>query len=215
MALSFPLILSQFSDRLRVVGLSLHCPTPKSLARTAGGELLRARLGASLWQGECTLGFQQSVNTRGMRALLDLLQDEGASFIFSPRDYPGPAADPETTILGSAAVGLQSVATNNRDVTLAGLPAGYVLSGDDLLSWTYGANPTRWAFHRVVAQAVANASGQITVEVWPRVQPGWSQGAAISLRNPRFKAVMDESEPGSAARIFHSGMSFSYIQTLR
>lgn len=215
MALSFPLNLAQFSDQLRVTGLSLHCPTPKQMSRTSGGDLLQARLGNSLWQGECQLGFIQSRNTRGMRALLDLLQDEGASFIFSPRDYPGPAADPDTAILGGAAITLASVAANNRDVTLSGFPAGYVMTGDDLISWTYGANPTRWAFHRIVSTVVASGTGSLVCEVWPRVAPGWTAGVGISIRTPRFKAVMEQVQSGSAARIFHSGMSFNYIQTRR
>lgn len=215
MALSFPLNLAQFSDVLRVTGLSLHCPTPKQMSRTAGGDLLQARLGNSLWQGECQIGFMQSRNTRGMRALLDLLQDEGASFIFSPRDYSGPAADPDLAVLGAAPILLSAVAANNRDVTLSGFPAGYVMTGDDLISWTYGANPTRWAFHRIVSTVVANASGSLVCEVWPRVAPGWSAGTGISIRTPRFKAVMETVEAGSAARIFQSGMSFNYIQTRR
>lgn len=215
MAVEFPLQLWTFSNRLRVEGLTLHCPTPKSTAQTQGGDYLQARLGASLWQGECRLAFEQLQNTRGMRALIDLLLDENASFIFSPKDYFGPAADPLGTALGSAAVRIAGVAANNRDVTLAGLPSGYVLSGDDLMSWRYGANPVRFAFHRVVVTAAPASGGQATVEVWPRVQPGWTTSTDVVLIQPRFKAIMQSREAGGSARIFHSGMSFNYIQSLR
>lgn len=216
MAYSYPLNLAQFSDQLRVVGLSMRCPTPQSSSRTASGEVLRARLGASLWQGECILAFEQLANTRGMRGLIDLLMDENASFMFSPHDYNGPRADPGAVLLGSRTVALQAVASNNRDVTLAGFTPGYVLSGDDLLSWSYGANPTRFACHRVITPAIeAGADGRVTVEVWPRVRPGWAVGAGVSLKAPRFKAVMESSEAGTSARVFLNGMSFNYIQTLR
>lgn len=215
MAVSFPLTLAQFSARLRVTGLSLHCPTPKSQSRTAGGEIIQARLGASLWQGECQLSFARQMTTSGVRSLVDLLLDPAASFLFSPGDYYGPALDPGGTLLGSANVTVSGVAANNRDITLAGLPNGYKLSGDDLLSFTYGTNPVRYAFHRVVFTTGGASSGRVTAEVWPRVRPGWVAGAAVELKKPVFKAVMEDRDAGSSARVFHSGMSFNYIQTFR
>lgn len=215
MAVTFPISLASFSDVLRVESLTLHCPTPKSRSQTRGGQMLQARLGPSLWQGDCKLAFAQGVKTGGLRALLDLLLDENASFLLSPHDYYGPAADPGGVILGGATVTLQAVATNARDVTLAGLPAGYKLTGDDLFSFTYGTNPTRHALHRVVFGATASSGGQITVEVWPRVRTGWAVGAQVRLVKPRFKAIMDEREPGASMKVFHSGASFTFIQEIR
>lgn len=215
MAYSYPLNLAQFSDRLRVIGLTMRCPRPTSSSRTRGGEVMRAGMGAALWQGECTLGFEQLANTRGMRGLIDMLMDENASFIFSPVDYFGPASDRMGTALTGASVQLVSVASNNRDMTIEGLPAGFVVSFDDLLSFTYGAAPIRYGMHRVVTpSAVANAQGRATFEVWPRVRPGWQAGAAIQLKKPRFKAVMNESEGGAAAGLRLTGMSFTYVQQL-
>lgn len=215
MALSFPLNLARFSDRLQVTGLVLHCPTPKSVSRTAGGEVMQARLGASLWQGECELTFRHQPKTGGMRALVDLLLDEQASFMLSPKDYYGPASDLGGVALGARTITLSAVAANNRDVTLAGLPPGYVLSGDDLMSWSYATNPVRHAFHRIVVGATANSGGNATVEVWPRVRPGWAVSATVELKKPMFKAVLTDRDPGASARVFHSGISFSFIQSLR
>ncbi|MTH62112.1 hypothetical protein [Paracoccus litorisediminis] len=213
MALPANLNLSQFSNKLRVTGFTLHCPTPKAISRTGGGEVLQARLGPSLWQGECQLSFSPQVKTAGIRALIDLLLDPGQTFNFSPVDYYGPAADLGGVALGSASVTLSAVASNNRDLTLAGLPSGYVLSPDDLLSFTHsGGIP---ALHRLVVGATANGSGVATVEVWPRVRPGWAAGAAVQLKTPFLRAIMLEREPGSSARIMHSGISFNFLQSLR
>jgi len=212
MALPASLTLAQFSDKLRVTKASLHCPSPMQVSRTGGGEVLRARLGASLWQGEATLAFQSQRSTGGIRALIDMLLDENTTFGISPADYYGPASDLGGAILGASAVTLSAVAANNRDLTLAGLPAGYVMSPDDLLSFPYAG---KVAFHRVLVGGTASSGGTVTLDVWPRVRPGWSAGAVVQLRNPYFRAVMTERDPGASERIFHSGMSFSFIQTLR
>lgn len=214
MAVGFPVPLSQFSDILRVKSMTLHCPTPKTRSQTRGGQMLQARLGPSLWQGECHLEFTSLPRTNGLRALIDLLLDENASFLLSPRDYFGPAADLGGVILAGASVTLQAVASNGRDVTLAGLPPGYKLTGDDLFSFTYGSNPVRHALHRLVSGGTSSG-GQVTVEVWPRVATGWAAGSPVNLVKPRFKAIMDEREPGTSMKVHHSGVSFRFIQGIR
>lgn len=214
MSLSYPLSLAQFGDLLRVNRQALHCPSPMSNAQTAGGEVLRARLGASLWRGEAALSFERQVNTRGIRGLLDALLDEHASFIFSPHDYYGPAADLGGQGLGGASPTIDNVAADGR-VRFAGLPVGYRLSPDDLVSWTYASGPVRYAFHRLLEGGVANGAGQVSVAVWPHVRIGWAQGAAANFISPRMKAVMLDRDPGASAGMFYSGASFEFVQTLR
>lgn len=165
--------------------------------------------------GECQLTFARHGQTVGMRSLLDLLLDPGASFLLSPADYFGPSGDPFGAVLDTSLITIDGVASNNRDLTLAGFPAGYSLHADDLLSFTYGSNPVRYAFHRVVFDTSVASGGLITCEVWPRIRPGWSVGAKVELKKPRFKAIMSDREAGASARVFHSGMSFSFVQTLR
>lgn len=214
MALTYPLPLAQFGNLLRVSRLALHCPSPMSNAQTAAGEVLRARLGASLWRGEVGLTFERQVNTRGIRGLLDALLDEHASFIFSPHDYYGPASDLRGVGLYGSTPTLDGVTSGGR-VRFAGLPPGYRLTSDDLVSWTYGSGPVRYAFHRLLEGGVASGAGQLTVAVWPHVRIGWAQGAAANFVTPRMKAVMLDRDPGVSAGMFHSGASFEFVQTLR
>ena len=215
MPLNYSLNLSEFSDRLRLTRLVYHCPVPLSTSRTAGGDILRARIGTSLWQGEATLTFARQVDTRGLRGLLDALLDPAASFFLSPHDYYGPAGDPGGAGLSGQTPALDHVFADGR-VQFSGLPAGYALSPDDLVSWDYGQNPVRTAFHRVVGDAAtAGGAGNAIVRLWPLVRPGWVQGAAAELVKPRLKAVLTERDPGESVRVFHSGMSFSFTQSLR
>lgn len=212
MALSYPVSLANFSNRLRVRRLSLHAPTPVKQSQTAGGEIIRARQGATLWEGQCGLSFDHHAPAREIRVMLDLLMDAGASFLLSPAGYAGPASGS----VGAGPFTLTSVAANNRDVTLGGLAASSVLTRGDYLSFTYGSNPVRYAFHQVVSlSAVASGGGAVTVEVFPPVQPGWSAGAVVLLKAPRLKAIVVDREAGESVRVFHDGMSFTFRQVLR
>lgn len=217
MALTYPVSLANFVERLKVTGLSFHAPVPLQESRTAGGEILRARMGASLHQGNVTLHFERHRAARQTRVMLDLLMEPGASFLLSPSDYDGPQEDPGGAILGAATVTLNSVAANNRDVTFGGFPSGYHLRRGDAFSFGYGSNPFRRAFHWIVTyNAFADSGGVLSAEVYPPIRPGWSTGATVELIKPVIKAVIRSREPGAATRqIFHDGMSFSYIQTLR
>lgn len=97
-------------------------------------------------------------------------------------------------------------------VTLSGLPAGYVLSPGDLMSWEHATNSQ--ALHRVTEGATANGSGVATVTVEPeiRVSPGSS---AVTLHKAWCHAVVD---PGSIdvrwQRDRTAMISFGAVQTI-
>jgi hypothetical protein len=151
-------------------------------------------------------------------ARAELLRQPGASFLVHQSHRAGPQADPEGTALGAASPTITGVAANNRDVTLAGLPAGYVLTEGDLLSFTYLSNPTRYALHRVMETRTAAAGGGIaTVEVSPPIRPGSTWPRPLTLLRPFCKAVI---VPGSfeapvMTRSPRATFSFSWRQSLR
>jgi hypothetical protein len=207
MAYSFPLTLAQFRDKLRVTSMILHCPAVVEESVTGAGEVLRASLGASLWQGDIALAPALHADLREAQALLDVLLRPGASFMLQPPNYSKDSAGTGAT--------LDAVASNNRDVTLTGIAPGYQVEAGDYVSWAYGNNPERFAFHQVVQGGAANASGDVTVEVNPIVRPGWTSGAMVRLIAPRFKAVLRSRNPGQMVPLITSGVGFSFIQTLR
>lgn len=210
MAVAFPIPLAQFSDRLVIDQLTLFCPQLTAESRTGGGQIIRAAMGEPLWQGEIRLKPLRPDCGRSVQAVLDLLGRPGASFLFSPKGYAGPAA---TAILSA-------VAANNRDVTLSGLPAGTRIPADAFLSFTYGSSPTRYAFHQVAFAATANGAGQVTVEVSPIVRPGWTAGLTVQLGRPVLQAMRRGRDPGAlvyyrqARASYRTGGAFEFIQKL-
>lgn len=214
MARSFPLTLGQFAGCLPVASSTLAPADNTIQTVTRGGEVLQAAVGASLWQGDVVLAEYRTPRMDEIRATLAMLRALGGSFLVAPFHRLGPIADPRGTILGGAAPKISSIAGNSRDLTIKSLPAGYVLSAGDFLSFLYGSAPTRYGFHQVAVGATANGSGVATVEVTPPIRPGAAADAAITLVRPVMKAVLTDPQFGTVSLRRSGGVSFSFAQTL-
>jgi hypothetical protein len=219
MAFSYPLTLATFADTLMVRDLTFHLPEVVQMTRTAGGEQLTADIGERLWQGRITLGRMTRAEVGSPEVLIDLLRQAGRSFLIYDRYRTNPLLDPAGTILGAASVTILALGGDARELSLAGLPAGYTLSAGDYLSFDYGSAPVRRALHRVVPlTVVANGSGQTPIfEITPALRPGASAGAAVSLKKAWCKAVMVAGSINAATResIMTDGLAFDFVQTLR
>ena len=216
--LTFPLTLTQFWHLLPAGKASLDMGEALDAAQTSGGEVLTADLGTALWSGQIDLGKMPSDEAAAIRPLINLLRRAGTSFLVSDYARAHPRRDPRGLFLGSAVPTILAVGSSYRELSLQGLPGGYPLSRGDLISFTYGTNPVRYALHELVSDVVANSAGQTAlVEVSPPIRPGAASGAAVQLIYPRCKARL---HPGTAktGQITHtitSDASFSWTQTLR
>jgi hypothetical protein len=217
MPLSYPLTRAQFFDLLRIESAVTTLPRQPAaeLTRPDGG-LQRAFRGERLWEGEVQLVREYHPDAAGNEALMSLLLEPGATFLAGDPRYTGPKADPGGVILGSAAPKLHSVTEARRELRLFDLPAGYVLSRGDLLSFAYGSDPTRYALHRIVVGGVTAGDG-ITpqLEVVPSVRAGFALNAAVNLLTPSCKAIMRQAGMGTAGQIFTAGSGFEWVQVLR
>ena len=218
MTLTFPLTRSAFFDLLPIQQMSFDCPEQLQQSRTGDGSVLTADLGARLWRGDVQLGPMTRSEAAQVRALLDVLRGAGRSFMASDLAAPRPLADPDLSFLGTAAPVLHTIGADSRTLRVAGLPAGYVLSAGDLLSFSYGVSPTRHALHRVVSEAIADGTGLTPLfEVTPHIRPGAAAGAAVTLDRPSCKAVLvpGSVDVGATRRTLIEGVRFSFMQTLR
>lgn len=218
MALTFPLTLDQFWATLPIAGMPvLKLPQMTAFNRTAGGDLLPYQTGVRLWTGSVALTRLYYEKAERIAALMSLLAQGGSSFLVCPIPRIGPQSDPAGSILGVSTPTIQALNVNNRELSVQGLPAGYVLSAGDYLSFPYQ-TPARQAFHQVVVGGVANGAGlAANIEVTPQIRPGVIVGASVTLKRPVMKAVLDPGifDQGNMARVFTTGQSFAFQQTLR
>lgn len=217
MALSFPLSYAQFLGALRVEEVTFRLSHPQEHTRLGDGTVMSASLGASLWTGSIRLAQANHPRHAEMEALIGIMDQPGASFLCHDPRYLGPASDPSGSILGGRTVTIHSVGSTMRELRLAGLPSGYILSAGDMLAFQYGANPVRYALHRLVIGGTATSDGLTPlIEVVPNLRPGAVEGLAVSLIRPACKArLLPEPSYGSGRQALSRGASFDFIQTLR
>ena len=215
--LSYPLSYAQFLGALRVEEVTFRLSHPQEHTRLGDGTVISASLGASLWTGTIRLAQANHPRHAQMEALIGLMDQPGATFLCHDPRYLGPASDPTGAILGSRTVTIHSVASTMRELRLAGLPSGYILSSGDMLAFQYGSNPVRYALHRIVIGGTASSTGLTPMlELVPNLRAGAVAGLAVSLIRPACKArLLPEPTYGAGRQALSRGASFDFIQTLR
>jgi hypothetical protein len=218
-AITFPLSVAAFQSLLKVAAVEFSDPAQQEASGLGSGEVLRADVGPQLWRGRVTLAPAYHETAQATEALLSLLQRADASFFVHDPRRVGPIADPDGAILDDATPTIHTLAANNRELRVQGLPVGYVLSVGDMIAFEYTVlGTTRYALHRLVAGATAPGTGITPLfEVTPAIRPGAAVSAAVTLVRPACKAVMMPGTVryGSGRPLITSGASFDFIQTLR
>lgn len=212
-SLTFPLSLATFQDTLRLAEWQMDLVEPVQVSQTAGGTPIRASLGEALWRGSFRLILQTHAEAAAAEAILSLAARPGASVLLYDPRHQRPASGGSLT--GSSPL-LQAVSTDRREISIAGLPNAYVLTRGDLLAFTYGSSPTRYALHRVITTRTASALGLVTeLEVIPAIRAGFTTGAAVTLVKPVFKAVLSNVSNGTGRTVVTDGATVEFVQTLR
>jgi hypothetical protein len=216
MALSWPLPLESFFDGLPIQKISCHLGRAETSSETGGGEVISHGMGTRLWRGRVVLDKEEHVYWAALEAKLALLEQPGASLLLRDTRVDGTRYDPMLATLGAATPQIASLVANHRELSLSGLPADYKIAAGDLLGFSYGAAPTRYAYHRVVVGADADATGVANdIEVIPYIRPGAQVGAPVTLGVPVLKARIVSAAYGQSRARLSEGGSFEWIQTLR
>ncbi|MCA0202999.1 MAG: hypothetical protein LCH92_01545 [Proteobacteria bacterium] len=216
MALSFPLPQEAFFAGLPVSECTFHLPSNLSVSRTRGGGIRTATRGVRLWTGQIVIPPRRFAEVAGIEAQISVLSEAGRSFLAHPLPLWAPISDPSGAALAGFSPVIYALQEGGRELRIAGLPAGFALTPGDMLGWTYGSNPTRYALHRLVGVAVASEAGVTPlVEVTPPIRPGVATGAAVSLVKPPVKAVLIPGQGSKTRRrVFTDGLTLDFIQTL-
>lgn len=196
MALTFPLTLAQFFDRIGVIAQPFYLSAAViSAGETEGGEVMTASIGARLWQGALSIRANTYLTADQIQSKIELLQQTGGAFNVGDKKRAYPQNDPTGAILGAAAPTISAINANSRDIGITGLPASYRITEGDLMTIPYGSSPVRYGLHRAQATVTANGSGLIAaIEVAPPIRPGVIVGSSVVLARPYCKAVI---VPGS------------------
>lgn len=217
MPLTYPLSLADFLLKLPLSRTPFDLGEAVAVEETAGGEMLTSGNGVRLWEGRLATEGLSYAEAAAVRALFGLVRAAGRPFLVTDLRQNGPAADPTGAILGAATPTLSAVQSGGRELRIDGLPAGYVLSPGDYLSFTYDGSPGRQALHQVVVGGAASGAGLTPwLEVVPEVRAGWSAAAPVTLVRPVCRAVFvpGSYEPGESARGVVNGLAIRFSQTL-
>ena len=217
--LTFPLSMAQFFDLLPATSVQFDPTENVELSETTGGEVIPADIGTTLWTGQIDMDLLTRWEAAEIGPVLNLLKRGGeASFLVSDSRRLWPRLDPRGLALGASMPSIQAVAPNMRELSLSGLPAGYVLSRADLIGWTYGASPTRHALHELVGSVTAGPAGTTAlVEVNPPIRTGVAVGTPVQLRAPTCKArlIPGSGSIGTSKHTISTGATLRWTQTLR
>lgn len=206
MALVFPVSLGGFFGGIAQAALTFSLSESVATSETGGGEILRVDYGPRLWQGTVEVVPLLPNDAAEVMAQVEVLQAARASFLACPY-YES-----------SLASGTIYDMRNGREIRIGGLPANATLRRGQYLSFTYGADPIRYALHQLAENATAGVNG-ITgwVELTSLIRDGAQLGAAVALDEPVCKAIM---VPGTFTPMMirngaADGCSFQWRQTLR
>lgn len=211
MARTFPVSLDEFFGDLAKTAATMDLAEARASADTVGGDTFPIDNGPRLWGGSVQIKHFRDTDEGKVMGLVDVLRQGNATFYVSRPTANAPREDRNGLRLGGATVTISAV-PNAREVTLTGLPEGYVISTGDEISWPWSSG-TRYALHRVGGTVVADSSGNATVEVAPYVR-GDPVGAEVELIEPKCLAMMvpGSFSPPTAGPERYSGYSFNWIQ---
>ena len=215
-AITFPIPQANLGDLLPVQIVDWQPQHFQEMSQGGNGEFLVADLAPRLWVGQVTLRPLLNTVARGWRAKLDAM-DGGlrTMYLANPLGWY-PALDPGGSILAASAPVIGVIETNRKELSITGLPAGYVISSGDFFAVAYSGGTRRGLF-QFVGEGTANGMGTLAaIEVRPHIQAGITAGLAIMLKKPAAKVKI---VPGTLNSAMHNAnrtrISFSVRQTLQ
>lgn len=181
-----------------------------------GGCQVVADLGPALWVMDVKSKVMRPSELKAWKARLAALENGGQQLIGHDMTACFPIAYPNgswpTGVAFDGVATLETV-TNNKTVTLSGLPEGFKVSTGDYISFGYG---SARALHQAMEDAVADEFGVSSAfEVRPYIRPGYVLDVDVALTRPHAVMLI---VPGSVSQPSQDNargtVSFSAIQTL-
>lgn len=218
MALTFPLSVADFADKLKIQSVEWKLQRYDELSGLGTGAVLSAQLAPPRWTAKVNLAPMLNGEAFQVQALIEVLDPMASFYLYAPQQ-PYPQSDPDGSILGASTPAVRTVGSDNKSFSLKGLPVGYVISVGDMIAFDYGSNPTRRALHRVMETQVATAGGNtVLFEVRPHLRPGIAIDLPVTLIKPAAKMLIvpgsfsPGTSIGTSGLKIASGMAFEAVQ---
>lgn len=214
-AMTFPMAPADLVDRMMVETVQWSLLEFQELSGTGGSELIAADLAPRVWEGEVSTVAADLDTIEALRARFNLLDGAIKSFYLYDPARPNPATDPMGALLAGASVTIGAIEGNRKELSLAGLPDGFVLPEGTRFSVTAGV-PSRTFMGQFAADVAANSDGDTApVELRPHLRPWVAAGQAVRLLKPvaKVKLVPRSLSVVQVTRVTHR-LRFTARQTL-
>ncbi|ODA67677.1 hypothetical protein A7A08_01712 [Methyloligella halotolerans] len=214
MAISFPRVIP---DALKLVGLDFNIEPMDAQTPLRSGKVISKDLGPALWRASFTTPPRTEDQWRELQAWYMTLRSLESFYAYhNLRQYPKAYPDgfDGLEVGGNPFDGFASLegATGGVVLSLGSLPETFAFAVGDFLSFSYG---TSQALHMIVAGGVADASGEVDVEVRPHIQPGWTADTPVRLHRAYAEMkIVPGSFSGPTDVKSLTSVSFEAIQTL-
>lgn len=216
MAISLPLSINAFANRLHVAAVSWRLRDQQQYSSLGTGEILAVDLGPRLWEADVNCAPIRNADGMQIQALIESLDGAMNSFYLYNPVTMFPQYDPDGSILGATVPQINSVGGNNKSISLKLLPASYRVTQGDMIAFNYSSSPTRRALHRIVETVTANGSGVTSAfEIRPHLRPGLAVSTIVDLIRPAAKVLMVPGSLSVESGLVTTQISFQVIQTLR
>ena len=217
MSISFPLNFVDFWDLFQVLDGTSEFQIVERMAESedGGGNTIGARLGQSKIMCDVMIAPMYSDLAGRVTSMITVLIGRSGTLYAYDRLHPYPIKDPTGSIVGSSTVQVRTKGSDNRSLSLKGLPASYSLTAGDWMSVTYSSG--KKALLRVGEDVTANGSGITSeFEVYPFLSTGIAVDDNVDLKKPegKFEIVRGSYRPGTleGRRLVGCGFSIRSVQ---
>lgn len=121
----------------------------QEFSRTAGGSTIAKSFGSALWSMEATTKPMMRDDAMEYEAKIHSLDGSIGTFYAGDLRRVYPKAHP-TGDFSESGVAIYAVGVDSKSLQIDGLPAGFILSAGDFLSFDYGASPKSRALHQIM-----------------------------------------------------------------
>jgi hypothetical protein len=214
MSISFPLSINEFwttfpmldgSSEMELVGY-------RQQSMDGAGNAISAKFGQPKWRQEVLVAPMYFETANLFRAMMKVLGQREGAFLAYDRWQPFPAYDPRGQVIGGFTPSVKTVGSDNRSLSIKGLPAHYKLAAGEKISVADGSG--KHALMELMEDTEANGSGNTPeFEVQPFL-PAWiavDQGVDISKPLGTFKIVAGSYKPATVEGSRAVNASFTMI----